>query len=161
MPTFIPDLLALLRSAEGLAPGGPESSCLTATNQVFDGPHLIVVLPLTLLLPSPAAMPTPRREREEGPVLARAVPRHAVKGRVQDRRHDHRQDRAEGPPGHQLLELGAFPSSRPVDDGRVVELDQALFLQILDLEESLDRPLAVGNIRADNVAKRCSSPCLA
>src|SRR5262245_34982260 len=79
MPTFIPDLLALLRSAESLAPGGPESSCLTATNQVFDGPHLIVVLPLTLLLPGPAVMPIPRRERAEGPVLARAVT--AARGR--------------------------------------------------------------------------------
>src|SRR5262245_52372733 len=73
MPTFIADLLALLRSAEGLALAGPESSCVTATNQVFDGPHLIVVLP------SPAAMPTPRRERAEGPVLARAVT--AARGR--------------------------------------------------------------------------------
>ena len=63
-------------------------------------------------------------------------------------------------PGRQLLELGAFPSSRPVDDGRVVELDQALLLQIRDLEESLGRPPAVGNFRADNVAKSCSSPCL-
>src|SRR5262245_42808 len=96
MPTFIPDLLALLRSAEGLAwrPGilvltdsslskaGGEGrkhvaffrlESVTATNQVFDGPHLIVVLPLTWLRPGPAAMPTPRRERAEGPVLARAV----------------------------------------------------------------------------------------
>src|SRR5262245_34126244 len=79
MPTFIADLLAILQSGEGLALGGPESSCLTATNHVFDGPHLIVMLPLTLLLPSTAAMPTPRRERAEGPVLARAVT--AARGR--------------------------------------------------------------------------------
>src|SRR5262245_48131947 len=79
MPTFIPDLLTLLRSAEGLAREGPESSCLPATNQLIDSPPLSVVLPFTLPLQSPAAMPTPRRERAEGRVLARAVT--AARGR--------------------------------------------------------------------------------
>src|SRR5262245_17211416 len=106
-------------------------------------------------------MPTPRWEWAENPVLARAVT--AARGRRLRTRPAPRSSSGSyrRPPGHQLIGLGAYPSGRPLDGGRVVELDQALLMQILDLEESLDRPSTVGTFRANNVAKSCSSPCLA
>src|SRR5262245_13721920 len=102
----------------------------------------MVVLTSTLLLPNPATLPTPRWERPDGPVLTWAVTAERVRRSQQGRHHDHR--RCPRPRGHRLLELGAFRSIRPIDDGRVVELDQSLLLQIL-VREGRPSPLSLSD----------------